>query len=397
MGHQKTKMITFFLDQGEFLGGAERFLIDFLKSLDEADKKRINPVVVGGKDKKYRELLLGISFEDFDYPSVRGNVFQKFMAVFRLISAAWKLKKLAEKNEVRCFFSNSPRTHFVMFLAKTIFRIPGKWICMFHDLTVPDFLLRQIALRADVLVANGIPMQKKLKACISQVCCKKIEIISNGIDSYIAPKASIPKEIKNILVLGRLDPRKGQMFALEAADLLKERYPDVKFTFVGSSVVSDLRTVEYEKKLLDFVKTRELSNVEFVPEVENPFEVINESALVLFLPTEPETFGRVVIEALALGKLVLAFDEVGPREILKEYEEFLGKCESHSLTKRESHPPTGDLRVKCRNSKILAKQIEYFLENPSLISFYTKRGRAFVEGRYSLERTKKGLVGVISD
>ncbi len=373
---------TIFLDQGEFLGGAERFLVDFFQNLNSLEKKQISPLILGGKSQKYQKFMAGVPIEDFTFPSVKGNIFYKFFAIFHLLWTAWKLKKVIHSKKTRTIFSNTPRTHFVMLLAKSIFGIKGRWVCMFHDFTVPKFLVKAIGNTADVLIANSMPTRNFLRNCIANKNYDKIQIVENGIDFTQIPNPICPKEIKNILILGRIDPRKGQFFALEAADILQKTHPNLNFTFVGNPVASDPATLKYQKKCQDFVRFRKLKNVQFVPEVENPFETILKFDLALFLPTERETFGRVVIEALALGKLVLSFDMTGPRETLKNYEHFL------------RYPKTSVL-IEGQNAKALAEKIAFFVDHPSEIKLFTEKARPFVEKNFSLEETRKRLVGIL--
>jgi glycosyltransferase involved in cell wall biosynthesis len=380
---------TFFLDQGETLGGAERFLLDFLKNLTPSQLRRLDPVIVGGKLKKYKQTLSSqIPILDFSYPSVRGNLGKKCIRVFQLIQAAKKFSSLARKENAHVFFSNTPRTHFVMWLAKKLFFLKGKWIVMNHDFTVPRMLLRKISSTADILIANGMPSRTFLKKNISLHDQKKIQIIENGIDFSTISDIKPAKEIQRILMLGRIDPRKGQIFAAQAADLLQERNPDLEFIFVGASFSEDERTVYYEKKLHQFVRDRDIRNIKFTGEVSDPFLEIEKSDCLLALPTEPETFGRIVIEALALGKFVLAFDETGPREILKQFENFLNQ---KKIVQNFS------LLVEKQNAMSLAESIGYFADNPEQVSRYTTLAHEYVKKNFNLQETKKRLFHTILD
>ena len=376
-----------FLDQGEFLGGAERFLIDFFKALTVSEFAEIRPILVGGQHIDYRKSLPDVIFEDFEFPSVRGNVFLKFFAIFKLLISAYKLKKLGQQKQAICFFSNTPRTHFVMFLTKKIFRVNVRWIAMFHDFTVPTFLLRRITGTADVLIANAVTTRNFLRKNSSSKNFEKIRIVENGINFDLLPQSVPAKQIKNILILGRIDPRKGQLFALQAAQILQDSHSEIMFNFVGSSVKTDKRTLDYEKKCLNFVKKKNLKNVQFFPETQRPFEQIAKTDLVLFLPTEPETFGRIVIEALALEKLVLSFNETGPREILQLFERKL----------KEQNIDVSSVLVEQKNAKILAEKIIFFIKNPKKIKLFTMHSKEFVLKNFALKETKKRLIAILNN
>ena len=374
---------TFFLDQGEFIGGAELFLIDFLNGLNAVEQEKIKPVVVGAKSKPYRSRLPKTDFLNFVYPPVRGNIFHKIRAIFRIMQAAMQLKKLAKRHGARQFFTNSPRTHFVMLVAKKLFRIKGRWVCMFHDFTTPKFVIRSMAGEADVLIANSMATRGHLRARIAERHYDKIQIVENGVDFTQLPRSKPAVVVKRVLCLGRLDPRKGQMYMLQAAKALNKTHPYLSFSIVGSAVKSDPNTVQYEKDLHYYVRSHDVSNVIFVPEVDNPFEVIQKHDLVCFLPTEPETFGRVVIEALALSKMVIAFDEIGPRETLLSFEKFI------------NNPPVS-LRVAKLDVGALVDRITYFCNNHEEIALFSSQARNFVQQQFNLIQTRKHLVGILT-
>ena len=388
---KRTQSQTFWLDQGEFLGGAERFSLDFLNQLNSTDTRRLSPVVIGAKNPDYKKLMPEtISAQDFDFPSVAGGSLNKIVSVFTLFFSAGKLRKFVTTKNPQ-WVTNTPRGHFLLFLAKTFWRLPGPWVAIFHDFTTrPALLLRRIALKADVLIAISMPTRAYLRAALSADHYQKIRIIENGFALNQIPESAPPKTIQNIIHIGRIDPRKGQMYTAEVAQLLRDKNPALTFTIVGSSVEQDPRTTQYEREINDFHRQNSLPNLRFKAEVKDPFAEINQFDLLLVLSTEAETFGRIAAEGLACNKLVIAFNQTGPREILTGYHNWLIK--QGIIAKNSSNP----LLIEANNSQILAETIQYFAENPEMALPYATHSRDFITQNYNLQETKKRLVDVLS-
>lgn len=369
------KRRTLFLDQGEMLGGAEWFMLDFFNEIGVADLRRIAPLVVGAKSDDYRDKLPeGVERVDFEWPSVRGN---KLASTARLLAAARNLKRLVRDERATQIFANTPRTMFVAFLAKSIFGMRAKMIVMLHDFTVPSSLLRRILRVADVIVVNSIPTRRYACEHLDKSQEGKLRIAENGVDLKQVPEFHPVRKIEKVLILGRIDPRKGQLFAVEAAAQL----PDMHFRIVGSPFPGDGRTMEYDAAIRDFVRRQNLENVEFVPTVSDPFLEMARADLVLALPTEPETFGRIVTEALACGRPVIAFDTTGPGDILRQFEQF-AKIESLRVV-----PETG----------ALVKRIKQLAEERTPLRKIVSMARPFVEKNYPLSATAKRLVAILAE
>ncbi len=380
---------TIFCDQGEICGGAERFLIDFLSACSPTEIRRLNPLILGAKSEEYRKLLpANIEIIDFNFPSVGGGIFKKFIVIFQLFSAAKEFKRIVSKHKIKRIFTNTPRTHFVVFLARKFFFCGGKWTAFFHDFTTrPKFLLRAICCSANVLIVNSLPTRRFLRDRISKNFFSKIKIVENGIDFKKIESQAIPEKLQNILVLGRIDPRKGQIFAVQAAKILYEEFSEMKFKIVGSPFEKDQRTMKYAAKIRILAREKKCSNIEFVAEVKDPFAEIALADAVLILSTEAETFGRVVIESLACSRLVLAFNETGPREILQNFEQFcLRKSGKKSIP---------SILVKKQSLEDLVEKIRFFTKDFEETKLFTPNAREFVEKSFSLDTTKKRLLNLL--
>ncbi len=383
------KRKTVFLDQGEFMGGAEHFLLDFLEQLSSTEIRRLQPVVYGGVCDLYQaKLPESVSRVDFILPAVKGSKISKFFALFKLVLTAKKLKKSLKVQGVTQLFTNTPRAHLVALLLKKVWGWDGRWVVMMHDFTLkPDVLLKPIGRQADIIIANSMPTRTWLRLHVETKYHDKLRLIENGVPT--SDKVAPVQTLKNLVNLGRIDRRKGQKLYAEVANLLKESHPDLDFTIIGDPVENDAATQSYAVEVKAFSKNKCLENLSFKPGVTNPLETINNYDALVFTPTEPETFGRVVIEALSKGKLVLAFAQTGPKEILEHYERWL-------IKNKDLKPLAPNLQlVETNNALHLAEQIAYFADNPDLIKTYTQHAAEFVAENYNLAETKKRLAAIL--
>lgn len=126
----------------------------------------------------------------------------------------------------------------------------------------------------------------------------------------------IPDDAKNIiLVPGRITRIKGQMLVLRALTKLHEK--DFICVFLGNAAGHE----QYVKELQQFITENELEGkVRMVPHTRFMAEAYALSDVVLMPSLKPESFGRVAVEAQAMGKLVIASDHGGARETLLQNE-----------------------------------------------------------------------------
>lgn len=143
------------------------------------------------------------------------------------------------------------------------------------------------------------------------------EVIPYGIDlgrfgRHIEPLPQYQDGRLNLLFLGRLDERKGLMHLLKAYRRLKPRLPEARLIVVGDG--------PKKKEGLNFVADYGLEDVEFSGYVAS--ELIPHyyaSADVYCAPaTKDESFGIVLLEAMASGLPIVAFDNEGYRSVMPE-------------------------------------------------------------------------------
>ena len=116
-----------------------------------------------------------------------------------------------------------------------------------------------------------------------------------------------------LLYVGRYDPRKGLGVLLQAMSLVRQRRADVRLQLVGGSAASGT-AADYRRQ----VEALQLADcVEFVPE--QPHDQIAKfmaAADLFVLPSFYDSFGIVLIEAMACGLPVVATRCGGPEDIV---------------------------------------------------------------------------------
>ena len=168
---------------------------------------------------------------------------------------------------------------------------------------------------------------------------KKLRVIFRGIniDYYNQKNISILKQEKikkewelsqnkfTILMPGRLTYWKGQEKLIEALNILIEDYNN--FNFQAVVLGSDQGRKVYKKKLIDLVQRYRLSQkIKFIDHCKEMPLAYSLADVVVSASIEPEAFGRVSVEAQAMGKPIIASDIGGSKEtILKGKSGFLYK------------------------------------------------------------------------
>lgn len=139
----------------------------------------------------------------------------------------------------------------------------------------------------------------------------KAKYIPNG--ARLLKPAVMQSGRPNILYVGRLEKFKGVDDLVSAMPLILKKIPAVKLTVIGEG--------SYQKELKKICKILDLEKyIEFLGHVDNKKLDANYKKCSIFvLPsTWPETFGKVGIEAMSVGRPVVATDVGGVRDWLRD-------------------------------------------------------------------------------
>jgi phosphatidylinositol alpha-mannosyltransferase len=147
------------------------------------------------------------------------------------------------------------------------------------------------------------------------------KVIPNGVDTTrfdrAVPIARWQDGTRNLLFVGRHEPRKGLLDALKAYRLLRKTGCDCRLLIVG--------TGPQEKEARRYVATRRLSGVEFLGRVSDAqkAQLFKNAEVYLSPATGGESFGIVLLEAMAAGTPIVCSDIHGYKGVVRRDREAL--------------------------------------------------------------------------
>jgi len=152
-------------------------------------------------------------------------------------------------------------------------------------------------------VAHHLPVSDKVRVVHNGIDIAQFDPQMNG--AAFRQQHDIPIDASLVGMVGRLRPWKGQTSFLQMAKQVAERLPNAYFCIVGGSVFDD--TDAYPEQLRQMSRDLDLENrVIFTGQLQDVRPAL--AAFDLFVhPGEPEPFGLVNVEAMAMGKPVAAF------------------------------------------------------------------------------------------
>ncbi|MEX2605197.1 MAG: glycosyltransferase family 4 protein [Gracilimonas sp.] len=208
-----------------------------------------------------------------------------------------------------------------------------KCVATFHD-TPPDFGIgkhvggnlmklaaRYYLPRLDEIISVS-ESQAQAMGVDSKAAPPNFRVLPNGIDTSIKEKYCRPgkddgDKTFNLIFIGRLEKRKGLEDLLEVYRRLKNE-AEVNHKKISLSVLGDGPLSETAQK---YVAEHKLEDITFYPDTsdEEKFELLADSDLLVAPSLYGESFGIVLLEAMALGIKVAGYGNSGYLNIGREY------------------------------------------------------------------------------
>jgi len=373
---------TLFFEPSSGFGGSGNSLFNLLKFLNQ---EKFKPLVVtlndGPQFTKIKELGVKIiklhakEIEPENNEGVLTYLKLFYQGIFYLLPLTLKLLFIIKKYKIDLLHINTNIISGIpAILAGKMAGIPC--ICHIRQTRRPikreKFFFRWID---KIILLN----QKAKEIYLEDTQSNKLSLIYDGLDlEGFKPKNDrerITKEFNLngspcVGVLGRLVEGKGLDDFIKASALVLKEKPETKFFIVGSDPSEDKHL---EKELKSLAQTLNLNGNLIFTGWRNDVSDLISSFDVLVQPSSsfPEGFGLTCIEAMALGKPVVATNIPGPQDIVVD-----GK--------------TGFL-VPAYAPTSLAEAILKLLNNPQLAKNMGEEGRERAEELFDIRKNVKKI------
>lgn len=315
------------LSHSSDMGGAERVLLETVKDFLETDNKFVIPFVVlpgdGPLAGKFNQLPIPMQIVHMrGWTGTDRLEAVPAAEVRRLNSAAVvSLAKIFADFQPQVVCTNTLSVPWAAFLAKA-YGVPHLWsIHEFGDLDHGlhfdygfEASVRYMSDLSEVIVVNSKAVQRhvarfadksKIRLLYPQV---KPPQVTSKVLSPFHPEATI-----KLVISGRIMPSKGQLDAVKAVQALRKKGQHAELLVVGA-----VGSQDYFDEIRRYCEQHEIAKyVHMVGYKNNPFNFVHLADIALVC-SNSEAYGMVTIEAMYMGKVVVAANSGGTPEIITD-------------------------------------------------------------------------------
>ena len=369
----------------DFLGGSQKSLLDIMDSMNNKNNKIILATpgegmlsqVASEKNIEIINLMLP-SFINTRISIFSKNYFNYCAAlinVLNLLIAALSIYKLIRKNKPDIIHSNQMLISIPAGIASKVLKVP----CLWHIRENPSkhisrFILKFYSFIGTKFSSKIIVNSAYTASFFSNTNLRhKINIVPIGINLNKNTSLTIQNktnQVKNISIFGRIIPMKGHNSLIKSLNLLDIEL-DYKL-FIYGNYESDNDYYLSLKKLIENLNLA--SKINFLGFVSDVTKAVAKSDLIISASLEAESFGRTLIEGMAMGKPIIATDVGAHSEIIDD--------------------GINGFLVKAGDTKALSKKIKMILHDEELALRLGSNGKHKYDKYYTRDIYKKNIENI---
>lgn len=298
------------------LGGAAQSFLDMLTAI----KNKVDPVVIIPSDGMIEECLMQmqivyyiIPFET-DYRPIGLHSKQENTAnFFKSYHAALQIREIIKQEKVQLVHTNSSVSN-VGAIAAIMERIPHIWHIreFLEEDFDSEFVDKELKKELFDCADGMISISECIQAAYKQKYNADSRCIYNGVDSGRFLVSGLSDRAGNhFLLAGNLIPSKGQMEAVKAVNRLVKQGIEVHLYIVGAAG-NDL----YRWLLKKYVRECGLESYVHIMGFQKDLSKLRQKCGYAIISSRMEALGRVTIEAMLAGCVVIGADTGGTAEVI---------------------------------------------------------------------------------
>lgn len=366
-------MRVLFVDTGLGFGGGQAGLVEILKRLDAS---KVTAVVVSPAASAIAEKCraAGLEWQPLPFASASlprgGNSAPRHLGWFADVGSSLYgivyLALLVRRLKIDLVHANTFKAALACGLACLFCRLP----MVFHDRTEITHGLAgrlvEILSERIVVVSHAVAGKHSARAA------SKVRLVYDGVDVAHFTAGSLVTSAMTVGYLGRISWEKGLDLLVESAAEVLRRQPRARFVIGGRPFTAE--DVAYFEKTKMRVSQLGLGDAFcFAGEVSDSRAFL-EGASIVVMPSRREGLGIVALEAMALGRPVVAFRIGGLTEVVSE-------CQTGFVVPRE-------------DTRGLARSIVRLIDDPITARQMGSTGRLLVLQRFSGRAMGEGIMKV---
>jgi glycosyltransferase involved in cell wall biosynthesis len=260
--------------------------------------------------------------------ALRDNLMGRMLTMAAMVGYNLQFLKLIRDKKIEVIYCNCIRSVLYVALAARLSRTPMVWYIKGE---LQNQLLDTLGfLAADKILFFCEANKHDKYPALVRYFNNKLDILRIGLDlgeilraerrdkSRVREELAIDRSKVNLACVGQLYPPKGIHYLLQALSLLVPDFPDLRLYIIGHHVIDEYQG--YQAELQQYISKNRLEPyVTFTGWRSDVLEVVSLMDILVH-PSLSEGFGRAVLEAMALGRAVVASKVGGLREILSDGE-----------------------------------------------------------------------------
>lgn len=306
---------------------------------------------------------------------------KKYSTLLSFLSAK-QLAKIIDDEKIEVVHLHWTRDIPVAVLAKKLSKYKPKLVQSRHMTMTrfkDDFYHRWLYKNLEMILPVTHQVQEQIERFVPHDICPKVEVLYIGAETPAVISEDEKNELRNryklsgvftVGIVGRIEEAKGQHLLIDAVKKLLNEGLHLECLIVGHAMEEG-----YLEKLKKEVEQEGLEDKIIFTGFTREAQKLMQLCDCLILATQKETFGLVLIEAMACGIAVIGTNNGGPLEIIDD-----GK--------------TGVLFEK-NSVDDLANKIKGLLQNPQLKESIAQAGKAKAYSVFESEKQFEKLYDIL--